>query len=300
MRKTFFDLLVGCQTCIPSFEEKDYTNGERDIEDNLPTILLVMSDERFSDDLKDALSEYFCVSVLENPDLLLGTVIDLYPDAIIIDEMVNGISGDELCFQVRSDRTLGMIPLVLLGNFTDITSYSSHVSSGANRLVSRTERIDKLQVDLRMMVENHLLLRERIKLFLSKDVILPTIATKKVLEDADRELLEKVNACIEQRINEHIQRKATKFGYGVNDLCIDMGMQHNDLLAKIRKYTDLNIEGYILRYRMRVAAYLLLEEKHSPNEVSQMLCFCDYSHFGKNFKKVFHVAPSQFIKVITG
>lgn len=300
MRKTFFDLLVDCQTCIPSFEGKDYTNSERDIEDNLPAILLVMSDERFSDYLKDSLSEYFCVSVLKNPDLLLDTVIDLYPDAIIIDEMVNGISGDELCFQVRSDKTLGMIPLVLLGEFTDITSYSSHVASGANRLASRTERIDKLQVDLRMMVENHLLLRERIKLFLSQDIVLPAVSVKKELLEADRELLKKVNACIERRINEHILRKDTKFGYGVSELCSDMDMQHDDLLAKIREYTDLNIEGYILRYRMRVAAYLLLEEKHSPNEVSQMLCFCDYSHFGKNFKKVFHVAPSQFIKVITG
>lgn len=282
------------ETPVLEIEEQ---NSEKD---SLPAILLVMSDEGFSDYLKESLSEYFCISVLENPDLLLDTVIDLYPDAIIIDEMVNEISGDELCFRVRSDRTIGMIPLVLLGEFPDMKSYSSHLASGANRLESRTERIDKLRVDLRMLVENHLLLRERIKLFLSKEVILPTISAKKMLEDADRELLEKVNECIEQRINDHILRKATKFGYGVNDLCIDMHMQHDALLDKIRKYTDLNIEGYILRYRMRVAAYLLLEEKHSPNEVSQMLCFCDYSHFGKNFKKVFHVAPSQFIKVITG
>lgn len=396
MSRTFFVLLVSCQTYMPYFEGKDYTNDEQDIDvifsdlfmtkyampieglviglficlftyfmteylirmqvhekfkiarevlhtaatplillrnsgdelnnarhvqlcnnagmvtpvseveertseqDNLPTILLVMSDKRFSDYLTDSLSGDFCISVLENPDLLLDTVIELYPDAIVIDEMVNGISGDELCFCVRSDRTIGMIPLVLLGEFTDIESYSSHALSGANLLESRTETLSKLRVDLRMVVENHLLLREQLNLFLSKDIVLPAVPVRKVRKDADRELLQKVNACLEQRINEHIKKQATKFSYGVNDLCIDMDMEHDDLLAKIREYTGLSIEGYILRYRMRMALYLMLKEKRSPNEASQMLCFYDYSHFGKNFKKVFHVAPSQFTKVITG
>lgn len=285
---------IGMETPVLEFEEQ---NSEKD---HLPVILLVMSDKRFSDYLRESLSEYFCISVLENPDLLVDTVIDLYPDAIIIDEVVDGISGDELCFRVRSDRTIGMIPLVLLGEFTDIESYSSHALSGANLLEPRTERISKLRVDLRMVVENHLLLREQLKLFLSKDIVLPAVPVRKVRKDADRELLQKVNACLEYRINEHIKKQATQFSYGVNDLCIDMDMEHDDLLAKIREYTDLSIEGYILRYRMRMALYLMLKEKRSPNEASQMLCFYDYSHFGKNFKKVFHVAPSQFTKVITG
>lgn len=285
---------IDVETPVHEMEEQ---SSEKD---SLPTILLVMSDKRFSDYLKDSLSEYFHISVLDNPDLLLDTVIGLYPDTIIVDEIVNGISGDKLCFLVRSDKTIGMIPLVLLGDFADIESYFSHALSGANLLEARTERISKLRVDLRMVVENHLILREQVKLFLSKDAVLPTIPIKKVQNEADRQLLEKVNACIEQRINEHIAEKSTKFSYGVKNLCDDMEMQHDDLLAKIREYTELSIEGYIFRYRMKVALYLMLKEKHSPNEVSQMLCFSDYSHFGKSFKKIFHVAPSQFIKVITG
>lgn len=57
-------------------------------------ILLVMADKLFSDYLKKTLSRYFQISVLDNPELLINTAISQNPDAIIIDDNVNGISGD--------------------------------------------------------------------------------------------------------------------------------------------------------------------------------------------------------------
>lgn len=55
-------------------------------------ILLVMADKLFSDYLKKTLSRYFQISVLDNPELLINTAISQNPDAIIIDDNVNGIS----------------------------------------------------------------------------------------------------------------------------------------------------------------------------------------------------------------
>lgn len=70
-------------------------------------ILLVMADKLFSDYLKKTLSRYFQISVLDNPELLINTAISQNPDAIIIDDNVNGISGDTLSTQIKENKMMG-------------------------------------------------------------------------------------------------------------------------------------------------------------------------------------------------
>ena len=74
----------------------------------------VMKENPFSDYLRKSLSRYYQISILEDPDLIIHTIIRQIPDTIIIDDNVNGISGDSLCFQVKADKTMGEIPVVLL------------------------------------------------------------------------------------------------------------------------------------------------------------------------------------------
>mgnify|MGYP003098334280 FL=1 len=157
-------------------------------------ILLVMADKLFSDYLKKTLSRYFQISVLDNPELLINTAISQNPDAIIIDDNVNGISGDTLSTQIKENKMMGYIPIILLLRTFDSESYLSHLESRADRLELRTESICKLRADIRMLVENRMVLRERIRLFLS-DAISPMIPSKAEIEteNADRNFMDKVN-----------------------------------------------------------------------------------------------------------
>lgn len=88
-------------------------------------ILLVMADKLFSDYLKKTLSRYFQISVLDNPELLINTAISQNPDAIIIDDNVNGISGDTLSTQIKENKMMGYIPIILLLRTFDSESYLS-------------------------------------------------------------------------------------------------------------------------------------------------------------------------------
>lgn len=162
-------------------------------------ILLVMADKLFSDYLKKTLSRYFQISVLDNPELLINTAISQNPDAIIIDDNVNGISGDTLSTQIKENKMMGYIPIILLLRTFDSESYLSHLESRADRLELRTESICKLRADIRMLVENRMVLRERIRLFLS-DAISPMIPSKAEIEteNADWNFMDKVNKILEK------------------------------------------------------------------------------------------------------
>lgn len=165
-------------------------------------ILLVMADGAFRNYLKKALSRYFQISALEDPDLLKDTVVRQNPDAIIIDDNVNGTNGDTLSFRIKTDKMIGYIPVVLLIRAFDNESYLSHLGSGADRLELRTESICRLRANIRMLVENRMVLRERVKLFLS-DAVFPMVPTKEEMEteNTDQIFMDKVNKILEKNIS---------------------------------------------------------------------------------------------------
>lgn len=256
-------------------------------------ILLVMADGAFRNYLKKALSRYFQISALEDPDLLKDTVVRQNSDAIIIDDNVNGTNGDTLSFRIKTDKMIGYIPVVLLIRAFDNESYLSHLGSGADRLELRTESICRLRANIRMLVENRMVLRERVKLFLS-DAVFPMVPTKEEMEteNTDQIFMDKVNKILEKNISTD--------KYTIDKLSIDIGMSRTAFYSRIREITGNPPENYIYSFKMDRALKLLASQQYTVSEIAGMLGYCDAKYFGKKFKDFYHVCPTDYIKSIIG
>ena len=256
-------------------------------------LLLIMADGAFRNYLRKALSRYFQISVLEDPDLLMDTVIRQNPDAIIIDDNVNGTNGDTLSFRIKTDKMIGYIPVVLLIRAFDNESYLSHLGSGADRLELRTESICRLRANIRMLVENRMVLRERVKLFLS-DAVFPMVPTKEEMEteNTDQIFMDKVNKILEKNISTD--------KYTIDKLSIDIGMSRTAFYSRIREITGNPPENYIYSFKMDKALKLLASQQYNVSEIAGMLGYCDAKYFGKKFKDFYHVCPTDYIKSIIG
>ena len=256
-------------------------------------ILLVMADGAFRNYLKKALSRYFQISALEDPDLLKDTVVRQNPDAIIIDDNVNGTNGDTLSFRIKTDKMIGYIPVVLLIRAFDNESYLSHLGSGADRLELRTESICRLRANIRMLVENRMVLRERVKLFLS-DAVFPMVPTKEEMEteNTDQIFMDKVNKILEKNLSTD--------KYTIDKLSIDIGMSRTAFYSRIREITGNPPENYIYSFKMGRALKLLASQQYTVSEIAGMLGYCDAKYFGKKFKDFYHVCPTDYIKSIIG
>ena len=255
-------------------------------------ILLVMADGAFRNYLRKALSRYFQISVLKDPDLLKDTVVRQNPDAIIIDDNVNGTNGDALCFRIKTDKMIGYIPVVLLIRAFDNESYLSHLGSGADRLELRTESICRLRANIRMLVENRMVLRERVKLFLS-DAVFPMVPTKEEMEteNTDQIFMDKVNKILEKNLSTD--------KYTIDKLSIDIGMSRTAFYSRIREIGNPP-ENYIYSFKMDRALKLLASQQYTVSEIAGMLGYCDAKYFGKKFKDFYHVCPTDYIKSIIG
>ena len=246
-------------------------------------ILLVMADGAFRNYLRKALSRYFQISVLKDPDLLKDTVVRQNPDAIIIDDNVNGTNGDALSFRIKTDKMIGYIPVVLLIRAFDNESYLSHLGSGADRLELRTESICRLRANIRMLVENRMVLRERVKLFLS-DAVFPMVPTKEEMEteNTDQIFMDKVNKILEKNLSTD--------KYTIDKLSIDIGMSRTAFYSRIREITGNPPENYIYSFKMDRALKLLASQQYTVSEIAGMLGYCDAKYFGKKFKDFYHVS----------
>ena len=256
-------------------------------------ILLVMADGAFRNYLRKALSRYFQISVLKDPDLLKDTVVRQNPDAIIIDDNVNGTNGDTLSFRIKTDKMIGYIPVVLLIRAFDNESYLSHLGSGADRLELRTESICRLRANIRMLVENRMVLHERVKLFLS-DAVFPMVPTKEEMEteNTDQIFMDKVNKILEKNLSTD--------KYTIDKLSIDIGMSRTAFYSRIREITGNPPENYIYSFKMDRALKLLASQQYTVSEIAGMLGYCDAKYFGKKFKDFYHVCPTDYIKSIIG
>lgn len=252
-------------------------------------ILLVMADGAFRNYLRKALSRYFQISVLKDPNLLKDTVVRQNPDAIIIDDNVNGTNGDALSFRIKTDKMIGYIPVVLLIRAFDNESYLSHLGSGADRLELRTESICRLRANIRMLVENRMVLRERVKLFLS-DAVFPMVPTKEEMEteNTDQIFMDKVNKILEKNLSTD--------KYTIDKLSIDIGMSRTAFYSRIREITGNPPENYIYSFKMDRALKLLASQQYTVSEIAGMLGYCDAKYFGKKFKDFYHVCPTDYIK----
>ena len=277
---------------------KESSESDKDDTPNTKTkdtshILLVMADGAFRNYLRKALSRYFQISVLKDPNLLKDTVVRQNPDAIIIDDNVNGTNGDALSFRIKTDKMIGYIPVVLLIRAFDNESYLSHLGSGADRLELRTESICRLRANIRMLVENRMVLRERVKLFLS-DAVFPMVPTKEEMEteNTDQIFMDKVNKILEKNLSTD--------KYTIDKLSIDIGMSRTAFYSRIREITGNPPENYIYSFKMDRALKLLASQQYTVSEIAGMLGYCDAKYFGKKFKDFYHVCPTDYIKSIIG
>ena len=256
-----------------------------------PSVLLAMTDRKYSDYLRVAFSVYFKCVVLENPDMIVSVVMQSNPDAIIIDETVNGVDGEEICSRIKSNNLIASIPVVLLVKASDNESYLSHAGSGADRLELRTVNICRLRTDISMLIGSHIVMLERMKRFVA-DAVAPTLTAGAKKEDVDMQFMDKVHELLEKNL-------ATE-AYTIDMLSADMGMSRSSFYAKIKKITGQPPAEYMFLFKMDKAKILLASQQYTIGEIATMLGFCDSKYFAKRFKEVCNICPSKYIETVIG
>jgi len=109
--------------------------------------LLIVDDEYVTREILNAiLSENYNLSFAENGETCLKKAAEVDPDLILLDIVMPGIDGYEVCRRLRSDDFLSEIPIVFITALTDKASHLKGIEVGADDFISKPFDKDEILV----------------------------------------------------------------------------------------------------------------------------------------------------------
>lgn len=115
-------------------------------------VLVVDDTEANVDILVDALGDLYDISVAMDGESALEAVADETPDLILLDIMMPGMDGYEVCRRLKEDAATAKIPVIFLTALTEIENKTKGFETGAVDYITKPFEVREVQA----RVETHL------------------------------------------------------------------------------------------------------------------------------------------------
>ncbi|MDR0825099.1 MAG: response regulator, partial [Prevotella sp.] len=225
----------------------DTVDGMKDVLRRDKKRLLIVED---NNDLRILLSGFLSLHYeileaangVEATDILTETDADL----ILSDIMMPLKDGIELCREVKTDVNTSHIPVILLTAKTGLEAKLEGAGSGADIYFEKPIDFNLLLLTIRNVFKRQQHLRE----YYAKNYYADSAELS--ANEQDNAFLKKLIAIIDVNLNQS--------NIDVNYIASELSMSRSKLYSKVKTLTDKSIVEFILNYRLRKAARLIIEQ----------------------------------------
>ena len=290
----------------PATAENQLEHVQRPTLHNLaePAQVLIIED---SEEVRAFIAETLALAgyhLLQAPDGTAGLALARaeVPDLIISDVMMPGLSGYEVCAELKDDPATSHIPVVLLTARSAPDDRLHGLETGAQAYVPKPFRPRELQAQVRSLL--HLSQQSRARfaaLAPQPESVLTTAAPSPLvaplpnhlathqaavaaLPSLDQAFLEKFDATILAHLGDE--------SYGVDQLGSDLGLSRTQLHRKLKALTGQAPGEYLRQTRLLRALALLQAKIGTVAEVAYQVGYGSPAHFSTAFSRQFGYPPS--------
>ena len=254
-----------------------------------PLVILADNDKGFKDYLEKRLSECFVVRSFDDGQEALEVICEEYPDLVICDIMLKGMSGEELSSKLKTSRDTSFIPVILMGAHIDVKRREKRCSSQADLFVCKPFNLEDLKVEISILINNSRFLR---KTFLQK--VFGEDFLTKPMERAQQD----ANMAFLNEVKLYIMENMDKEDLTVDDIASRMCMSRTTFYNKWKLLTGEAPKYLISRIRMEKARELLESGKFSVTMVAEMVGMRNLKNFRGRYKEYFGKTPKEFMKKV--
>ena len=262
-----------------------YTTSMSPIEasaDKKQTLLIVEDNADIRSFIHSIFSSEFRVIEAENGEEGVRLAVEHLPSVIICDLMMPVKDGIDCSREIKENPQTTHIPILILTAKTEDTDILAATRVGVDDYVMKPF-IPEVLV---MKVKNLILQRERLKRIYTKSLMLTNHEESKDPSET--------NGFIQQVIHV-IEVNLSDESFNVKKLADELHMSQPTLYRKLKQVSQLNAIDMIRSIRMSKAAALILEQKYSIQEISEMVGYSDTRTLRKHFTEQFGTPPSQFV-----
>ncbi len=245
-------------------------------------VLVVEDDEEIRKYVCEQLRPEFHTKECVNGKEAYNMILTKKPDLVISDVMMPEMDGFALCRKIRQNPNINSIPIILLTAKTTAEDNIEGLDRGADAYVTKPFNMDVL----RKTVENLINSREQLRNAYTGKQEQKDKITDLEAKSPDDKLMERIMKVIDSNISNP-------------DLSIEMitqevGISRVHLYRKMKELTNQSMRDFIRNIRLKQAAKLLSEKKHSITEVVEMTGFSRISNFSTLFKDMYGMSPMAY------
>jgi signal transduction histidine kinase/DNA-binding response OmpR family regulator len=204
------------------------------------------------------------------------------PDLILSDVLMPGISGYQLCKQVKQHPALSHIPVIMLTAKSSIDDQIEGLEQGADMYICKPFHVDYLL----LMIANLLISRETLRQYFSTPQCKDEATVPVKLNEIDQIFLNKLTQLLEEEL--------ANSELNINSIARNLGFSRTGFYRKLKGLMDMSPLDFFRNYRLRRAAEMIREGTMSLNEVAEKTGFGTYSYFSVAFKKHFGFSPRDY------
>jgi DNA-binding response OmpR family regulator len=118
-------------------------------------VLVIDDDEAVLDVMKEALVyEGFEVKIADKADDIQGMISAYSPDVLLIDYILNGINGGEICHQLKENNSTGKLPVIIVSAYPRVlTSLGLY---GCDKFIPKPFDLDDLVESIKSVLQGNL------------------------------------------------------------------------------------------------------------------------------------------------
>ena len=225
------------------------------------------------------------------------------PDLVVSDVMMPGLSGYEVCAQLKTNPATSHIPVVLLTAKSSATAKLEGLETGADAFLAKPFN----PRELRAQVHNLLALRRHMQARLLLETpaataaeVVSTGSSATALADFDPQAahaaavagLPSLDQEFLRRVSESVLRHLADEAFGVDELGADIGLSRTQVHRKLKALTRQSPGECIRSTRLHRALALLRAQVGTVAEVSYQVGFGSPAAFSTAFSRQFGFPPS--------
>ena len=127
-----------------------------------------------------------------------------------------------------------------------------------------------------------------------EDSVADGSAAQALAQDAGEERLAGSDEDLLNRFVKHINDNMSDINLSIDDIASDMCMSRSNLFRKIKQITGMGPNEYMRLARLKRAAELLQERRHSIADICMLVGFNSPSYFSSCFKKQYGCLPKDY------
>ncbi|WP_106831541.1 hybrid sensor histidine kinase/response regulator transcription factor [Parabacteroides pacaensis] len=251
-------------------------------------LLVVDDNDQIRWFLKHIFSNEYQILEARNGQEGIDLALKEQPNIILCDVMMPVKDGFEVCKEIKTNPKTFQTPVIMLTAKVESEDVIAGIETGADDYITKPFDVEILKSKIRHLLKR----REQLKQYFTRSLLATDLSgnqtdnSNNIITKSDNAFMDSVIKIIEKYLDD------PKFEAKV--LADELYMSLPTLYRKIKQHSDCSILELTRTVRLKKAAELILTQRYSIQEVSEMVGFNDTATFRKRFTEQFGVTPSAY------